>query len=113
MNSVPFSQLQAFLTVARLRSFSVRKEAKDHGVTGRGAGESAGVLLYLHRRFVQHRPLTGPGARSGSDITDNMLGQRRVSKSQQRLPVQPGRVWLKDVPAAGRARQARSGSCMT
>jgi uncharacterized membrane protein YeaQ/YmgE (transglycosylase-associated protein family) len=21
------------------------------------------VLLYLHRRFVQHRPLTGPGAR--------------------------------------------------
>lgn len=24
---------------------------------------SAG-LLYLHRRFVQHRPLTGPGART-------------------------------------------------
>ena len=23
----------------------------------------AAVLLYLHRRFVQHRPLTGPGAR--------------------------------------------------
>ena len=21
------------------------------------------LLLYLHRRFVQHRPLTGPGAR--------------------------------------------------
>jgi hypothetical protein len=20
------------------------------------------LLLYLHRRFVQHRPLTGPGA---------------------------------------------------
>ncbi len=23
----------------------------------------ATLLLYLHRRFVQHRPLTGPGAR--------------------------------------------------
>ncbi|MGH2970628.1 MAG: GlsB/YeaQ/YmgE family stress response membrane protein [Gaiellaceae bacterium] len=23
----------------------------------------ATVILYLHRRFVQHRPLTGPGAR--------------------------------------------------
>lgn len=23
----------------------------------------AALLLYLHRRFVQHRPLTGPGAR--------------------------------------------------
>jgi uncharacterized membrane protein YeaQ/YmgE (transglycosylase-associated protein family) len=23
----------------------------------------ATVLLYLHRRFVQHRPITGPGAR--------------------------------------------------
>ena len=22
------------------------------------------LLLYLHRRFVQHRPITGPGARS-------------------------------------------------
>jgi uncharacterized membrane protein YeaQ/YmgE (transglycosylase-associated protein family) len=21
------------------------------------------ILLYLYRRFVQHRPLTGPGAR--------------------------------------------------
>ena len=24
---------------------------------------AATLLLYLHRRFVQHRPLTGPGAR--------------------------------------------------
>jgi uncharacterized membrane protein YeaQ/YmgE (transglycosylase-associated protein family) len=24
------------------------------------------LLLYLYRRFVQHRPLTGPGARRGS-----------------------------------------------
>jgi uncharacterized membrane protein YeaQ/YmgE (transglycosylase-associated protein family) len=24
---------------------------------------AAVLLLYLHRRFVQHRPLTGPGAR--------------------------------------------------
>jgi hypothetical protein len=23
---------------------------------------AATLLLYLHRRFVQHRPLTGPGA---------------------------------------------------
>jgi uncharacterized membrane protein YeaQ/YmgE (transglycosylase-associated protein family) len=23
----------------------------------------ATVLLYLHRRFIQHRPLTGPGSR--------------------------------------------------
>jgi len=23
------------------------------------------LLLYLYRRFVQHRPLTGPGARRG------------------------------------------------
>ena len=36
---------------------------------GRGGGIvfsliGAILLLYLHRRFVQHRPLTGPGARS-------------------------------------------------
>ena len=24
---------------------------------------AATLLLYLHRRFVQHRPITGPGAR--------------------------------------------------
>ena len=24
---------------------------------------AATLLLYLHRRFVQHRPLTGPGAK--------------------------------------------------
>ena len=35
---------------------------------GRGAGIIISVLaatlvLYLYRRFVQHRPLTGPGAR--------------------------------------------------
>jgi len=35
---------------------------------GHGAGIvfsviGATLLLYLHRRFVQHRPLTGPGAR--------------------------------------------------
>lgn len=24
---------------------------------------AATLLLYLHRRFIQHRPLTGPGAR--------------------------------------------------
>jgi uncharacterized membrane protein YeaQ/YmgE (transglycosylase-associated protein family) len=36
-------------------------------LTGRGAGLVAGILgamalLYLYRRFVQHRPLWGPGA---------------------------------------------------
>ena len=35
---------------------------------GHGAGFvfsvlGATLLLYLHRRFVQHRPLTGPGSR--------------------------------------------------
>jgi uncharacterized membrane protein YeaQ/YmgE (transglycosylase-associated protein family) len=35
---------------------------------GHGAGIvfsvlAATALLYLHRRYVQHRPLTGPGAR--------------------------------------------------
>jgi uncharacterized membrane protein YeaQ/YmgE (transglycosylase-associated protein family) len=37
-------------------------------LTGHGAGLIAGVLgamllLYLYRRFVQHRPLWGPGVR--------------------------------------------------
>lgn len=36
-------------------------------LVGRGGGLvfallGATLLLYLHRRFVQHRPLTGPGA---------------------------------------------------
>src|SRR4051795_7038141 len=40
---------------------------------------AATLLLYLHRRFVQHRPLTGPGAHQLPP------GYRRKRRSPQRV----------------------------
>jgi DNA-binding transcriptional LysR family regulator len=90
MNTAPFPQLQAFLTVARLRSFS--SAARELGVSRSAVSQSVRQLeeqlrVVLLARTTRSVSLTEPGRRL-VDSAGPSMGQLRTALSE--VSAQPG-----------------------